>query len=65
VDWFSPEGFVVAAVNHDGSNLLHQIGGGKTTSSGSGFGARMLAAVVARLGGHLDEEDNMPVLGRS
>lgn len=37
-------------------------GGGKTTSSGSGFGARMLAALVARLGGHLDEEDNMPGL---
>ena len=39
-------------------------GNGKAaeTAAGYGFGSRMLAAIVERLGGHIDEEDNHPGL---
>lgn len=37
-------------------------GRGKVSGTGSGFGARMLAAVVGRLGGQMSEEDNQPGL---
>ena len=33
-----------------------------TSSSRGGFGSRMLSAIVDRLGGHIDEEDNRPGL---
>jgi len=37
-------------------------GKGKQNTGSGGFGSRMLQAIVERLGGHLDEEDNLPGL---
>ena len=37
-------------------------GAGKKSGSGSGFGKRMLAAVVEQLNGNIDEQDNKPGL---
>ncbi|WP_320203834.1 sensor histidine kinase [Agrobacterium rosae] len=38
------------------------IGKSAGSSAGHGFGSRMLSAIVDRLGGHVDEEDNRPGL---
>lgn len=44
--------------------IVSDRGNGKSAgpSAGHGFGSRMLSAIVERLGGHVDEEDNRPGL---
>ncbi|MCO5732847.1 histidine kinase dimerization/phosphoacceptor domain -containing protein [Rhizobium sp. SSA_523] len=42
--------------------IVSDRGQGKQKSKAAGFGSRMLSAIVERLGGDLDEEDNMPGL---
>lgn len=44
--------------------IVSDRGNGKAagSSAGHGFGSRMLSAIVERLGGHVDEEDNRPGL---